>query len=370
MEAAGLIGHEFWEADAPVLMGWDGAVPAGIPGLVFFRSSGSTGEPKWIGLSRAALKVSAAAVNAHLGVTADSCWVLALPLHHVGGFGVVARADQAGCRMEHFSGKWEAAGFARWLGEAGGTHLSLVPTQVHDLVVAGLRAPASLRAIVVGGGILAEATGRAARDLGWPVLASYGMTEAGSQIATQDFELLDQPYVTAPLGLLPCWDAMTDGEGRIMIRGGALFSGTLKSAEGEWKYEERSGEWFASSDLGRVDRRMLHIAGRADMLVKILGELVDPVAVESEIVALAGAAPGSAVVVAVADPRAGNQLVLIHENVTTDAKAWERALEAYHGSCPGYRRISRVIGIETIPRSPMGKPRRAELARFAMRSVI
>ena len=95
MEAADLIAAEFWQQEVPVLMGREGNTPSGIPGLIYFQSSGSTGEPKWIGLSRAALQVSAAAVNAHLRVDSTSCWVGALPLHHVGGFGVAARTWQA-----------------------------------------------------------------------------------------------------------------------------------------------------------------------------------------------------------------------------------------------------------------------------------
>jgi O-succinylbenzoic acid--CoA ligase len=223
--------------------------------------------------------------------------------------------------------------------------------------------------MVVGGGILSEVTGRAARELGWPVLASYGMTEAGSQIATQGLEVLEKPYVTAPIEMLACWDVRTDEDGRILLRGDALFSGALKSSEGEWKYEERSGEWFASSDLGKVADGQLQVLGRADTQVKILGELVDPVAVEAELLALADAAPGTAVVVAVADPRAGNRLVLVHETVTP-ARPWPELLERYHAACPGYRRIHSLIEVQEIPKSPLGKPRRAELSRFAAARVI
>lgn len=369
MEAADLIAAEFWQQEVPVLMGREGNTPSGIPGLIYFQSSGSTGEPKWIGLSRAALQVSAAAVNAHLQVDSTSCWALALPLHHVGGFGVAARTWQAGCRIECYQGKWDAAGFTAWLGECDGTHLSLVPTQVHDLVAAGLHAPASLWAIVVGGGILPEATGRAARELGWPVLASYGMTEAASQIATQGLDLLEKPYVTGPLELLPCWEAKGDDDGRILIRGAALFSGVLKETSDGWKYEEHRGEWFASSDLGQVVDRTLSIAGRADTLVKILGELVDPVAVELELLAIADAMPGSAAVVAIPDSRAGKRLVLVHENVT-QALPWPLALERYHATCSGFRRISGLIQIESLPKSPLGKVRRSALTQWAANKFI
>jgi O-succinylbenzoic acid--CoA ligase len=360
MEASALIRREFWEGGEPVAMSGD-PLPVGVPGLVYFRTSGSSGEPKWIGLSRRALQVSAEAVNRHLGVAAADCWALALPLEHVGGFGVAARSWQAGCRLEVFGRKWDAPEFAAWLGRVGATHLSLVPTQVHDLMAAGLRAPAGLRAVVVGGGVLAVATGRAARELGWPVLASYGMTEAASQVATQGLELLETPYVSEPLGLLPCWDARCDEDGRIALRGEALFDGMLVRDGDGWKYEERRGEWFVTSDRGVVVGRRLTMTGRADTRVKILGELVDPLGVEAE---LAERIDGGLVVLAVADERAGHRLVLVRE-AATDPEQVAAALAAYHAACPGFLRIGEVAVVAEIPRGPLGKPLRRELARIA-----
>ena len=371
MEARALTSDTFWEADVPVMMGADHPAPEGIPPLIYFQTSGSTGVPKWIGLSREALQVSARTVNEHLGVTRESCWVLTLPLHHVGGFGVASRTWQAGCRMVSFEGKWDPFRFVQWMAGQGGTHLSLVPTQVHDLAAAGLRAPASLEAVVVGGGILMEDTGRAARELGWPVLASYGMTEAGTQIATQRLELLDQPYVKEPIDLLACWEARDGETGRIEIRGDALFSGILKHDGNQWKYEARSGDWFATSDSGLVEGRKLRITGRTDALVKILGELVDPVAVEAALISQAAGlvAPGQAVVVAIEDTRAGNKLVLAHEK-SVKRELLEQALEAYHASCPGYCRIKDLVAVEGIPKSPLGKPLRKELSRIIAQGSI
>jgi O-succinylbenzoic acid--CoA ligase len=250
------------------------------------------------------------------------------------------------------------------------THLSLVPTQVHDLVAAGLRAPASLRAVVVGGGCLSPADGRAARALGWPVLASYGMTEAGSQIATQGLELLSLPYSPEPLGLLPCWEARSGPSGRIEIRGEALFRGLLRQGEAGWRFEERQGDWFVTSDTGTVEQREIRIAGRADTLVKILGELVDPAEVAAEILAASagGIDEREVAVVAVDDARAGKRLVLVHEESLSSGLI-ERSLSAYHSRCPGFRRITATVSVDRIPRSPLGKPLGSELSRIATEAV-
>jgi o-succinylbenzoate---CoA ligase len=370
MEAGSLMPPGFRDEDAPVLMGERGDAPRGIPALVYFKTSGSSGEPKWIGLSREALRVSADAVNRHLGVDASSVWALALPLEHVGGFGVVVRAMQSGCGLERFVRKWSAPEFVAWLASVQATHLSLVPTQVHDLVSAGLAAPPSLRAVVVGGGCLSVADGRAARELGWPVLASYGMTEAGSQIATQGLELLDSPYSPEPLGLLPCWEARAGGSGRIEIRGEALFRGWLRQESSGWRFEERQGDWFVTSDSGSVVGSEIRIAGRADALVKILGELVDPGQVHAEIVVASagGIHERQLAVVAVDDARAGKRLVLVHEG-SVPAATIGSTLLSYHAWCPGFRRISATVAVDQIPRSPLGKPLASELSRIAAEAV-
>jgi O-succinylbenzoic acid--CoA ligase len=370
MEEDLLMSPGFWNDDAPVLLGAVGEVPRGIPGLLYFRTSGSSGEPKWIGLERRALQASAAAVNRHLAVDPASVWGLALPLAHVGGFGVVARARQAACALARFDGKWNAPEFARWLATARVSHLSLVPTQVHDLVRAGLRAPEPLRAVVVGGGCLAPDAGRAARGLGWPVLASYGMTEAASQVATQGLERLDSPYLPEPLDLLPCWDARHGADGRIEIRGESLFRGTLRREESGWRFEKREGEWFPTSDRGTVEGRELRVAGRVDGLVKILGELVDPLAVRAEILAAAAGSieQSGIVVVAVDDVRAGKRLVLVHDR-SAPQRLIDAAVGGYHARCPGFQRITATVAVDEIPRGPLGKPLAVELSRIAAGAV-
>lgn len=352
MEAAEL-GGDFWESREPVAPGATlpaeaGRLPAGL-GAVLFRSSGSSGEPKWIVHTRHSLRASADAVNRHLGVTAGHCWGLVLPLHHVGGFGVVARVAAAGCRLAGFGERWDAPRFARWLDGAGVSHLSLVPTQVHDLVTAGLRAPGSLEAVVVGGGRLGREAGAAARRLGWPVLASYGSSEAGSQVATQSPD--GSPYDPDRLRILDAWRVRTDPGGQLEFTGPALFLGTL----GQAGLERRSTGWFRSGDLGVVDGGFLHMTGRADRLVKILGELVDPEQVERAL------GIDGLVVVAVPDARAGSRLLGVHAGLAGEDLA---KLAEKNKQIAGYQRLSEIVEVPEIPRGSLGKVRRGELAEW------
>ena len=76
--------------------------------LIFFQTSGSEGTPKWCGLSRAAMLASARAVNAHLEATLHDRWLIALPLHHVGGFSIFARCFASGAAFVRMEEKWDA----------------------------------------------------------------------------------------------------------------------------------------------------------------------------------------------------------------------------------------------------------------------
>jgi O-succinylbenzoic acid--CoA ligase len=330
---------------------------------VLFATSGSGGTPQRVALSKHALRVSARAVNRHLGVGPESRWGLALPFRHVGGFGVWLRAREAGCGLAEFREKWQAERFHHWLLDVEISHLSLVPTQVHDLVAAGLRAPAGLRVVVVGGGALGARLGTEARVLGWPVLASYGLTEAGSQVATAPLEAVAEPYQAAPLRVLPHWQVRVDDGGRLWLRGEALFSGWIEREAGDWRWRAREGEWHATQDRAEVGTdAWLTPLGRLDLVVKVLGELVDPAAVEDRLAELGGSALGGRVVVVpVPDPRAGHRLVLVAEEAL-GRELLARALEKYHREAAGFARLAGPVWLASLPRGPLGKPRRAAIA--------
>jgi O-succinylbenzoic acid--CoA ligase len=329
---------------------------------VLFATSGSGGAPKCVALGKEALGGSARAVNAHLGVERSSVWGLALPFRHVGGFGVWLRAREARCGFAGFRGKWQPARLVAWLRQEGVSHLSLVPTQVHDLVAGGLRAPAGLRVVVVGGGRLGERLGREARALGWPVLASYGLTEAGSQVATAPCGDLTAEYRAAPLRVLPHWQVCIGEEGRLWLRGESLFAGTVESAGRGWRWQARAGEWHATEDRAEATTDgWLTPLGRLDALVKVLGELVDPLAIEERLAECGGrGVAGRVAVVALPDARAGSRLLLVAEPAAADGLP--RALAAYHGGAPGFARLAGPVWLPELPRSPLGKLRRAELA--------
>ncbi|HWS71184.1 MAG TPA: AMP-binding protein [Thermoanaerobaculia bacterium] len=319
---------------------------ASLEGHVWIATSGTTGALKLTALSKDALLASAAAVNRHLEATADDAWCCVLPTFHVGGLGIHARALLAGSRVVSID--WEARHFADVCAAESIAFSALVPAQVSDLVRERLAAPRSLRAIVVGGGALADALFDEARALGWPLLRSYGMTECGSQVATAS-------YGSDDLQVLSHLEVRTVDDGRLAIRGASLLTGYALFEGGVARFvDPKVDGWFVSEDLGAVEGRVLRVEGRRGEFVKIGGESVDLKRLDRILDEVLRTTGGDAAVFAVPDERLG---FVIHLAATRDGVAEAFAARVLPFELP--RAVHRVDG---IPRSPLGKLLRARLA--------
>lgn len=296
-----------------------------IDAHVFVATSGSTGDIKLVALSKQAILASAAAVNERLGVTSRDVWAAVLPTFHVGGLGVYARCHLAGARALPMP--WNPRAFA----ESEATIASLVPTQVQDLISAKLKPPPTLRAILVGGGIFDVVHSE------WPTLPSYGMTECCSTIALND-------------ALLGHIEARNEADGRLAFRGPSLFTGY---ATERGLIDPKIDGWFVSEDLGEVNGRTLRVSGRAGDFVKIGGESVDLKRLDRILHELAGDA---AAIVAIADERLGH---VIHAATVIEPSF----VDAFNERVHPFERIREVHRVQSIPRSPLGKLLRAQLAK-------
>lgn len=313
-----------------------------LPEHFWLATSGTRGSLKIVALSRSALEASARAVNARLGATSDDVWINPLPLFHVGGLGILVRAAVSGARWELFE-TWDPSAFAEQA--SGATLTSLVPAQVHDLVRADVPAPRSLRAAVVGGGALGEDLRVAAARLGWPLLPSYGLTEACSQVATA----APGSAASAWLPLLPHIEARRSADSVLELRGPSSLSGwMIFGAEGAARWEDPKFEgWLRTSDRAELRGRLVRVLGRVDDLVKIRGELVDLGTLERS---LQERVPSGAVCLrARDDARNGFVLDVLAENPRA-ADESRAALDVF----PPYARPV-AVEVRTFARTPLGK---------------
>ena len=381
METTDLSSARFWEGDENHIA-MDPLRPDDARGLAdfakegvkargwcFFQTSGSEGLPKWVGLSKEAFLVSARAVNAFFGVTPADRWVAALPLHHVGGFSIYARSFASGSTVRRMDDPWDAAVFGARCREHRATLTSLVPTQVFDLANEQIVAPPDLRAVIVGGGALAPGLRDRARKLGWRLCCSYGMTEAASQIATESTEG-GATALRETIFVLPHWDVTTDAESVLTIRGPALAKGYATRDERDaWHWQAIDPmTGLRTRDRVRIwqqgARQCLQFIGRESAFIKICGELVNVDALQRRLDDVADQIgfPAGAVIVPLDDPRRGATIVIAVELGDSSNEGRAVLLRRYNEASLPFERASVVRVVGFIPRSPLGKPRVAELA--------
>ncbi len=232
--------------------------------LAALFTSGTTGTASLIVLSHGNFRASARASAANLGADADQRWLLALPLFHVGGLAMAHRCLQYGASLIIEKG-FDPIRVNRLIDAQHVTHLSLVATALDRLLdVRSDRFPSTVRAILIGGGPVPHSLMKRARALGAPVLQTYGLTEACSQVTTERPTQADGS--TAGPALPGVEVRVVDGQ--IEVRGP-----TVAAQFGQG--------WLQTKDLGALDAegRLTVLARRMDLIVSG-GENIYPAEVE------------------------------------------------------------------------------------------
>ncbi|HEV3227359.1 MAG TPA: fatty acid--CoA ligase family protein [Acidimicrobiales bacterium] len=294
-------------------------------------TSGTSGEPKGVVLTHEAVRASALATSARLGVdrTTDA-WLACLPLGYVGGLSVVTRALVTGTRLVVHDG-FDAARVEQAAASDRVTLLSLVATALRRIDAS------RFRTIVLGG---AAAPG----DLPSNVVTTYGMTETGSGVV----------YDGEPLAGL---DVRISTSGEIELRGPMLLSQYRdghdpKDADG----------WLRTGDLGAVDRDtgVVQVFGRAGDLIISGGENVWPDPVEA---VLAGDPDVADVaIVGRADAEWGQRVVaVVVPREGAPPPPLDRLRAAVKDRIGAWAAPREIELVARIPRTALGKVRRRDL---------
>lgn len=351
-----------------------------LRGHIWLASSGTTGAGsgapsadalKVIALSKRAFLVAAAGANTYLRSMSTDVWLNPLPNFHVGGLSIYARASLTGAKVVvPPSAKWNVQEFVSLCEKEKITLASLVPTQVYDLVVAKLKAPKPVRAVLVGGSALSPQLYAQASELGWPLLPTYGMTEVCSQIAT------GAPEAT----ILGHIEARVSETGLLQIRSEALFTEmgyvnadgyqVLFSGDDALTSGGLSDGWYTTNDFCEIEkkngRRLLRFVGRAHDLIKVGGELVNLAKLKSRFEEFMRARnsdiPFEYVFIADEHDRLG-QIVSVATGVSGAIKAAE-LFEEFNSELAPFERVRRVFAFQSLPKSDLGKIKIGEIRDF------
>lgn len=312
-------------------------------------TSGTTGVPKLVELSHGNFLAAAAAHGARLGIEANQRWLCALPLFHIGGLAMMYRCAVYGASLV-LERQFDAASMCRALDE-GVTHCSVVPTMLSRLLKErGGRSFSGIHAVLVGGGPVPLHALHEARRLGLPVLQTYGLTEACSQVSTERLEDADGQSAGPPLPGIEVRIVGADeaGVGEIEVRGATVAASALTAGNG----------WLRTGDLGKMDSqgRVQVMARREDLIISG-GENIYPAEVEAVLAAHPGVFE---VAVAAQDDEEWGQRPVAY--VVAQGNVSPSELERWAASRMARFKIpARWILVDSLPRTASGKISRSQL---------
>jgi o-succinylbenzoate---CoA ligase len=323
------------DQDIDAVAAW---LEADDPGPAVVTTSGSSGTPKRVVLSRAAVLASARVSSARLG--ASGPWVLALPSSYVAGLNVIVRSWVAGHRPTVLADRPLPDAVV----EAG--FLSVVPTQLHRWL--GLppdtAALSRFEAVLVGGGPVDALLKRRARAAGVRLVATYGMAETCGGCV----------YDGLPLDGV---DLAVSADGRVRLSGPTLFDGYLDDPVAT--AEVLVDGWFLTSDAGLLgDDGRLQVLGRLDDVVVSGGVNVPAAAVAARL--REHAQVEAAEVVGLPDAEWGNRVVA----VVVGALPLEEARDWVAARHPRAWAPRQVVAVPALPMLANGK-----VDRLAVRSL-
>ncbi|MCR2799876.1 AMP-binding protein [Microbacterium sp. zg-Y818] len=339
------------------------AVPAGT--AVVVTTSGSTGIPKSVVLSRGALTSGALATAARIG---EGAWLLALPASYVAGLQVLVRAIVSDREPALLSGAFTPQAFAAASlmmtstrnGERVPTFTSLVPAQLqklldaaeHDTVVAS--ALRSYEAILVGGQALPAAVLERAQSAGARIVRTYGSTETSGGCV----------YDGVPLDGV----ALRIVDGEVQVAGPTLADGYLDDPErtaATFPVDDDGTRWYRTGDAGMLTDGVLQVRGRLDNVIVSGGINVSLDRVEQIVRGIPGFA--GAVVVGVPDERWGEASVIVCPRGDvlrrSDADHLVSARDAVAAEIGAHARPARLVLVDELSTLPSGKPDREAIRR-------
>jgi O-succinylbenzoic acid--CoA ligase len=290
-------------------------------------TSGSTGTPKGVVHTHTSIEASARSTSAALGVDPRTDrWLCCLPLSHIAGLAVVARALTLDVPLLVHD-RFDADAVMRAAG-AGATLTALVPTALARIDAA------AFRRIIVGGSA-------APAHLPENCVMSYGMTETGSAVvfdgralAGVELRILDDEIQVRGDMLLRCYRDVTDP----------------RTADG----------WLPTNDAGSLIDGVLTVRGRRGDLIITGGENVWPAPIETILENLDSIA--EVAVIGRSDDEWGQAITAVVVPSNADnPPTLDELRNAVRETLPAYCAPRRLELLAALPRTPLGKVERRSL---------
>jgi len=335
-------------------------------GSAMLFTSGSTGTPKGVELGADQLLFVGSAVAAHLGLTPEDRGYNSLPLFHINAEVVGLLSTLSAGSTLVLDRRFHRTGFWPLMAERDISWINAVPAILAVLATEPIAAPPRLRLIRTASAPLPGPVAEAFDGI--PLVVSYGMTEASSQITATPVDAPRPGTVGVPVGteVQVRSEGMTvpaDTVGELWIRGSGVVTSYFGGAAAD-RFD--ADGWLRTGDLGSVDADgYVTLAGRVDDVINRGGEKVYPLEVEE--VLLADHDVREVVVVGAPDDVLGFVPVafVIPADADRDDKRdrllVERLTALAEEKLPRFKRPRTITVVEDVPRAATGKVQRVRL---------
>ncbi len=200
------------------------------------QTSGSTGEPKNIYLSKEAMKASALATGLFFNLKASQSALLCLPVSYIAGKMMLVRAMVLGLDIDTVIPKIDLD-----ISSKQYDFVAMIPSQVEK----NLDVLNQFSILIIGGGTVSHTLKNQLQRTNASVFETYGMTETITHIAIKPINKIDyKPYFK----ILPNITISQDNRNCLVINAPQLHNETIITNDVVNLYSETEFEW-----LGRVD---------------------------------------------------------------------------------------------------------------------
>jgi o-succinylbenzoate---CoA ligase len=311
---------EFWESAEPSLQ---------------IKTSGSTGDPKWITIEKKEILASVKMTQAAFHLNDNDLFFCCLNVSHIAGMMMIFRAlalhaelvvippkaqpfDEPE-RLEMFLSKYR-----------GRVFFAFVPLQLEQ-ILAKKKTSDLLRlgkATLVGGAALSPEIETQCRLLNLPIFATYGMTETLSHIALKDLRIENGLFEVLK---------------EVNIKQEANGCLTVQSPSTNFK-------WLATNDLVKMDgKTRFSWMGRLDNVINSGGVKIQLEEIERKIQAHFNW-PHRFFCFGLPDKKLGQKLIVVVENTQIDYKT-----EAFSGFLSKFEVPKEIKTIAKFIETPSGK---------------
>jgi len=245
--------------------------PQGPVCMIF--TSGSSGAPKVVVHSFSTLWHSAQFSDDNISFSHGDRWLQSLFLWHIGGLMIPIRAAFGGATVIQ---KDPHLSIGDQVSRDQISHLSVVATQMDDLLSEDPDL-SSLKAVLIGGGVIPSALVLSAFKQHIPIHTTYGMTELGSQLTTTspNSDLTTLQSAGSPLG---DWHITIGDRQEILVKGSPLCLGYWNGSTIEDPRDPNG--YFKTGDRGSFIDGKLYPLGRVDQMFISGGENIHPEEIE------------------------------------------------------------------------------------------